>query len=254
MKQGQAAPATEIKASRLAIAERLIRWSVAKTLADSQATKIISLIPVFGYIILLSDLVAENLEFQALTGSDLNITFLSSTLRLQFYFWGSISIFLAFAWHQIHCPREVKESNTRVDYETRFVQRSTISEINDVYRKLKSNIQQNSSGDFLIKSKEFDDAYLIFMRAMMGISSAPRKQGIDELIKSSETHVFFDSEDKKALYTQLLIRMAREHYERCERKKLNHLKLTLGCFAFGYFLFLIPSLDTIFAVIRGYIV
>ncbi len=114
---------------------KVLRWENVRSIANNDFTRVVSLIPIVGYLILFNDEIAGIASFNTLAGvgeGDASPFVLGGLAKLRFVFFGSLLVLFSYAIYRIFRPNELESSNNDLDFSNLVKQRYSVVELAEI--------------------------------------------------------------------------------------------------------------------------
>ena len=201
---------------------KIYRWSAISSLMKLRISQAASLIPIAGYAILWSEKFDGLLQYQKAWES---VSLFTISSRLHMVYFGSISLTFALIVFWIFCPRFIQRQSTIEEYIIEQEQTANNYIFNGIYMSNKELIQEKGQ---TVTYKE--DAGYILRTQLQSEDPAGTKLNVG---------------DRKTAF--------RIHYLQHEDKNFPAIIITCILLMLGVFLFLMPSLEVFYLVMRSLI-
>lgn len=209
---------------------KFVRWDFVKGIANNDFTRVISLIPVAGYLILFNDEIARLASFDALAGvlgKDVSPFFLGGLTKLRLVFFGSLLVLCSFLIYRVFRPDVLEISNNDMEFSELVRQRYSVHELAEMEKEVYSESWTERTSAFWV---------------VLG-KSRPKKSVVSGYRPDARVHMF----SKHVDYIDFLSRewwfgMMHKH------RPLRVCSAMLG--VFGYILLGFPTFDIAQAVLR----
>ncbi len=198
----------------------VLRWSVISGLMKYRVSHAVSIIPIAGYAILWSEKFEGLLQYQETL--DAEAWFATST-RLHLIYFGSIVLSIALFIFLIRCPGFIRRHSTIENYVLEQTQTATKNIKNGMYRKVERYVEV-ISGKFVYTKLA---GYVLRAQLDLEMEEATYVQRWDNQISFHFNYLQHDDKD------------------------LFSIVITEFLLAIGAFLFLLPSLEVFYLVIRS---
>jgi hypothetical protein len=152
---------TATRAEKNAIDRRPMRWDQLRALGNTRAVQFSILFPAFGYLILFNDEVARFLSLTFLEKTQHSAGWVSAiwSAKLQFVYFGLMSLGVGSIIYQMFCPRVIKRHGDPLD----FIRQDTDSIGEEMLRYIRQELtDQGVWGDvFYDKADTLSNLYRI---------------------------------------------------------------------------------------------
>ena len=113
----------------------------AKGIASNDFTRVVSLIPIAGYLILFNDELIDISSFNTLAGvrdGDASPFILQGLTKLRFVFFGSLLVLCSYATYRVFRPEELEISNNDLEFSNLVMQRYSVYELAKIEEQVHS--------------------------------------------------------------------------------------------------------------------
>lgn len=113
-----------------------LRWSVARSIANSRLPQTTALIPAIGYALLWSDDFSRWMGSRELLGEGL----LPVGVKLRLLWWGAIAMTLGWALYRWRCPSIIRRCAEPVDYVHEQFQTRNVARLFEIRKSVRTHI------------------------------------------------------------------------------------------------------------------
>ena len=120
---------------------KIIRWDTVKGVANNDFTRVVSLIPIAGYLILFNDEIARLASFDAFAGvgeGETSPFLFSSLTKLRLVFFGSLLVLCSYAIYRVFRPDLLDTSNNDLEFSEQVRQRYSVHELAKIEEQVHS--------------------------------------------------------------------------------------------------------------------
>jgi len=216
-------------------------WDYFEPFINNRISRAALLIPLVGYLILFSDLVAENLGFTELVSQEDTTYFLADNVRLKFVYFGMIFVALDALFYRITRPVVISQGKNLPQYMDFALTYFTVTDFTNIYKSSALVVWgPDNKGHWL---SFLDDAS--WPNKVGQAPATPNQKRISEAKVSN--HSFSAA---KKTHENLLREILIKHYEYEASTRKKRLTLCVGLSSLGYLLLLIPSFDLFLRVVE----
>jgi len=191
-------------------------WSLVKPMFKGWIGKSSALIPIFGYLVLLSDSSVSLFSLETAIPPEKNVLFLSSILRMKIIYLGLVTLFFGVLLFNKYCPSIISNYSDRKD----FIEHNLRVYGHDDYRNNSEVVLKK----FSVKMNKKEIEMIEYPNSNFFYSGDFVDENKVNFLRTS--YYFYNKSNRTALQIVLLIGLA------------------------GYILLAIPSIDVFQAVIR----
>lgn len=120
---------------------KILRWDSVKGIANNDFTRVVSLIPIAGYLILFNDEIMGLASFNTLAGvgeGDASPFVLQGLTKLRLVFFGSLLVFCSYATYRVFRPDVLETSNNDLEFSNQVGQRYSVYELAEIEKQVHS--------------------------------------------------------------------------------------------------------------------
>jgi hypothetical protein len=118
-----------------------LRWEFVKGVANNDFTRVVTLIPIAGYLILFNDEIAGMASFDALAGvgeADRSPFFMGGLTKLRLVFFGSLFVLCSFLIYRLFRPDVLEASKNDLEFSELVRQRYSVYELAQIEERVHS--------------------------------------------------------------------------------------------------------------------
>lgn len=229
----------------------MLLWSNLRILANSSLTRVALFAPLVGYLVVFSDAITNELQFQNLTGSASTLL-LSTKARLQFLYFGMIGGAIGTLWYAFRCPEQIKMASNSREYAIFGVREFSVKKLIATFLHLE---KAHSYGRF--DDIEYDrDNFIEFVDAVFhshALEAETLTEGeLEEAIWFSLKDINDPGKAKQQHHEFLTHLLENEFVIADNSRKIEASLLTIVC-AISLTCLLVPSVDVFLSVISDLI-
>jgi len=117
---------------------KIVCWDSVKGIANNDFTRVVSLIPIIGYLILFNDKIADIASFNTLAGvgeDDASPFILGGLTKLRLVFFGSLLVLCSYATYRVFRPEVLQASNNDLEFSELVRQRYSVYELAEIEKE-----------------------------------------------------------------------------------------------------------------------
>lgn len=224
-----------------------LRWSNLRILANSSLIRLALFAPLIGYLVIFSDALTEELQFQNLTGAESTLL-LSTKARLQFLYFGMIGGAFGTLWYGFRCPEQVKVASNSREYATFGVREFSVKKLISTFLHLEKKHNYGRFDDIEYDRDNFNEFIDAVFLAHSLDTELLTEAELEEAIWFSLKDIN-DPRKAKEQHHEFLAHLLETEFALADKsRKIEAGLLTLLC-AFSLICLSIPSVDVFVSVV-----